>query len=127
MSRPEAIDLALTLRPLHEDDDPVEWMRWVRETDELSDFDRKLILTATADDFRAYALAGEAELDQRQDGIDAMDAVLELGERWSVPGGTIGDAVERCRVEGTPDEHARWVALNEAIAPGGIFTVAVDG
>jgi len=127
VSRPNAIRRALALRPLQVGDDPAAWMEWVREADELSDTDRQLVLTATADDFRASAAADRAAADQAQARVDALDAVLELGARWSVPDGTVGDAVERCRLEGTAEEYERFIALNEAIAPGGIFTVAVEG
>jgi len=122
-----AIDYALAHRPLGDEDDPADWLRWVATTNCVNDETRSLILHASFEELAAGVFAGEAELEQRTARVKALNEVSAMVRRWCPPGGTVGEAVERCRLEGTPEEFQRFVSLNEAIAPSGVLTVVVDG
>lgn len=122
-ARSAAIETALNLHPLT---DAAEWIAWVQSTDELTEAERDLVLTAGADDLRATAARIEAEADQLAARVAAIDEFLARLARYPVADfETIGALLDEVRSE-DPTEHRRLVALAALAFPDGTVTVAEE-
>lgn len=121
--RSAAIEKALTAHPII---DAAEWIGWVQATPQLTDVERDLVLTATADDLRATAVRIKSEVDRQRAELSATDALLEGLRPWlRDEQETFGEMLDRVAAE-DPDEHRRLMALARLAFPTGYVTVPVE-